>query len=153
MNTKQVSLKDPTTEKLYKIRLNIFENTRESYRLQKNLFRLTIIDANMKRIHLEDMIMQVDRLITLQRDQISNVYSAEKEKEINTLSQKINGGDWTVDEKNILASRRNDITCLQIQIAKKLRKIDSDGTLLVNYQGTEIIGLFEDNDTDDTCRF
>jgi len=150
MDTKKISLKDPTSKKLYDIRLNIFKNTKKSYQLQKDFFRATIIDANMKRVHLDSMIPQIDALIRLQNDQINGVYSLDREKEINKLAKKVNGGDWTDDEKRLLLSRRSDISKLQIKISTLMTKIEEDGKQLVDYQGTEIVGLFEDDTS--TCK-
>ena len=143
MDAKKISIKDPVTKELYDIRLNIFKNTKKTYQLQKDLFRLTIIDANMKRVHLNSMIPQIDHLIDLQNDQINQVYSSDREKEINILAKKVNGGDWTDDEKRILLSRSSDLSKLQIQISTLMMKIEADGKQLTKYQGTEITGVFK----------
>jgi hypothetical protein len=142
--TEKIILKDSVTKILCNTRLRIFKNTKKTYQLQKDFFRLIIIDANMKRMHLDSMILQIEKLIKMQDDQINKKYSEEKEININTLSQKINEGDWTDSEKETIMFREKKLLTLQTQISKLMIEIENDGDNLVTYQGTEIIGTIRE---------
>ncbi len=140
---REINVRDPVITDLFKKRLESFKNAEVLHKMQKQYLRMAIIDANMKRIHTEDLLINVKNLIGLQREQIEKKYSHDREIEIIRLMKELSGGYWTDDEKQLIMTRRIEMQKMEQDIQQLSCKIAKVNKEFKEYQGLEIRAKLE----------